>query len=518
MEKNKKIYKWSFVPVALLLLAVMFTCTNLDEKVYDTIPADQFLKTNAEINSVMAPVYQSLRGFFPSGFFLLSEESGDMAVTPTRKGGDWWDGGVHMEFKLHTMQARNSLIAESWNAATTGITTCNQVYATIEKANMDDASRKRALAELRGVRAFWYYVLVDFFGNAPLVSDYSSTELPEISSRETIYNFIVKELTEIVSDLRDDVTSESYGKFTQGAAYTLLAKMYLNAEVWTGKANWQGVIDACDKVMAFSYFIEPNWKTSFEVNNDLSNEIIFAIAFGKADGGNHLHKRTLHYLDPIALGLNVGTWNGVSAQPDYVKQFDDADQRKAGSFLTGPMVDPATGEVLITAHDRPLIHTVDFETIAGTIRQGEWGEVNQEEGARCNKWVFEKGLANTDQENDFAIFRLADVYLMKAEALLRLNKDNAEATRLINVIRERGFGNAGHNYQSATLDNLYMERRFEMAWEAYNRQDMIRFGTFLDPGFWRPTKSADYLLLFPIPETAYQTNNKLKQNPGYTPF
>lgn len=512
------IYKLTTITVLIGLLGGMFSCTNLDETVYDRIPADEFGKKPAEINAIIAPIYKTLKSVWPGDIFLLSDETGDMAITPTRIGGDWWDGGLHMDMKLHTWEARNGLINGAWNSCMSGITTCNQIYATIEGSEMDPELKERTLAEIRGIRAFWYYILIDYFGNAPLVSDYESTELPGMSTRAQLYEFVVTELNDIKDVLRDDVTSESYGKFTKGAAYTLLAKMYLNAETWTGTPNWEGVIDACDQVMALDYIIEPNWKTNFEVRNEISREIILPIAFGKDDGGNHMHKRTLHYLDPIALGINVGTWNGVSAQPDYVKQFDDADPRKLGSFLIGPMIDPATGEVLITAHGRPLIHTVDFNMIPGTIREGMWGEVHQEEGARCNKWVFEKGLSNSDQENDFAIFRLADVYLMKAEALLRLNRDNAEATRLINVIRERGFGNAEHNYTSTTLDELYLERRFELAWENTNRQDMIRFGKFLEPGYLRPDSSPAHLLLFPIPEAAWETNNNLVQNPGYPAF
>ena len=514
----KQIYKLTSITVILGLLGGMFSCTNLDETVYDKIPSDEFGKKPAEINAIIAPIYKTLKSVWPGDIFLLSEQSGDMAITPTRIGGDWWDGGVHMVLKLHTWEARNGLINGSWNSCMSGITTCNQIYTTIEKSEMNAELKERTLAEIRGIRAFWYYILIDYFGNAPLVSDYESTELPGMSTRIQLYDFVVAELNDIKDVLRDDVTGESYGKFTQGAAYTLLAKMYLNAEAWTGTPNWQGVIDACDQVMSLDYIIEPNWKTNFEVKNEVSREIILPIAFGKDDGGNHMHKRTLHYLDPIALGINVGTWNGVSAQPDYVKQFDDADQRKQGSFLIGPMINPATGEVLITAHARPLNHTVDFNIIPGTIREGDWGEVHQEEGARCNKWVFEKGLSNSDQENDFAIFRLADVYLMKAEALIRLNQDNAEATRLINVIRERGFGNAEHNYASTTLDELYLERRLELAWENTNRQDMIRFGKFLNPGYLRPAPSPAHLLLFPIPEAAWETNNNLVQNPGYPAF
>lgn len=496
----------------------IFSCTNLDETVYDTIPADEFGKKPAEINAIIAPIYKTLKSVFPGDVFLISEATGDMAITPTRVGGDWWDGGVHMVLKLHSWHARNGLINGSWNACMSGITSCNQIYATIEGSEMDEDLKAQTLAEIRGIRAFWYYILIDYFGNAPLVSDYESTDLPSMTDRKTLYNFVVSELNEIKDNLRADVTGESYGKFTQGAAYTLLAKMYLNAEVWTGTPNWQGVIDATDKVMSLDYIIEPNWKTNFEVNNEVSREIILPIAFGKDDEGNHIHKRTLHYLDPIALGMTVGTWNGVSAQPDYVKQFDDADNRKKGSFLIGPMIDPATGEVLITGHARPLNHTIDFNMIPGSLREGMWGEVHQEEGARCNKWVYEKGLANSDMENDFAIFRLADVYLMKAEALVRLGQNNSEATSLVNTIRERGFGDNSHNYTSVTLENVRMERRLELAWENSNRQDLIRFGKFLDPGYLRPTASASHLLLFPIPETAWETNNNLVQNPGYPSF
>ena len=514
----KKIFKITSISIALVLIGGIFSCTNLDETVYDTIPADQFGQKPAEINAIIAPIYKTLKSVWPGDVFLLSEQTGDMAITPTRVGGDWWDGGVHMVLKLHTWHARNGLINGSWNACMSGITTSNQIYATIENTEMEAELKERTLAEIRGIRAFWYYILIDYFGNAPLVADYTSTELPGMSTRQQLYDFVVSELNEIKDVLRADVTSESYGKFTQGVAYTLLAKMYLNAEVWTGTPNWQGVIDATDKVMSLDYIIEPNWKTNFEVNNEVSREIIFPITFGKSDGGNHMHYRTLHYLDPIALGMNIGTWNGVSAQPDYVKQFDDDDLRKEGSFLMGPMLDPSTGEVLITGHARPLIHTVDFNIIPGSIREGMWGEVHQEEGARCNKWVFEKGLSSSDQENDFAIFRLADVYLMKAEALLRLGQNNTEATRLINVIRERGFGNDSQNHASTTLDDLYQERRLELAWENSNRQDMIRFGTFLDPGYLRPNASAEHLLLFPIPEAAWETNNNLVQNPGYPAF
>jgi hypothetical protein len=177
------------------------------------------------------------------------------------------------------------------------------------------------------------------------------------------------------------------------------------------------------------------------------------------------------------------------------------------------MKDPATGEILATAHGRPLIHTINIE-MKYNIDEDGWGQVEQEEGARCYKWEFESGLSG-DMENDFAIFRLADVYLMKAEALVRLNRDNDEATQLVNIIRERAFDDPAKLKSNVTLEDIYQERRFELAWEVFARQDMIRFGTFLNeiPG-WKPVTDQNRLL-FPIPQSALDANSNLQQNPGY---
>ena len=508
----------SLVAGCFLLLSAIFSCTNLDETVYDTITSDQFPKTPDQINSIIGPVYKTLKSLWPGDMFCVIEQSGDMAVTPTRRGGDWWDGGVHMELSMHTWTDETGPVRGSWNACVNGIATCNRVYLTIEESDMEPALKARTLAELRGVRAFWYYVLIDMFGNAPLTTDYKDLTLPSITSRAQLFNFVISELNAIKDVVRSEVNSSSYSKFTKGVAYTLLAKMYLNAEVWTGTPNWQGVIDACNEVMKLDYIIEPIWKANFAVKNDASRECIFPICFSSADGGNQLHYRTLHYNAPPALGMRLGTWNGISAYPDYVKLFDEDDQRFEGSFLMGPLYSPTTGEIIMTGHDRPLIHTIDIPTIPGTIKQGRWGEVEQEVGARVLKWEYERGLASADMNNHFAIFRLADVYLMKAEALIRLGQDNAEATRLVNVIRERGFGTPDYNYASVTLDDLYLERRLELAWENYGRQDAIRFDNFGKPTIWREGTTPEFRKLFPIPVSAYRSNNKLVQNPGYPPF
>ncbi len=508
--KRTKIISLIFVFIGSVFIQ---GCTNLDEEVFDKLPVEEFGQKEAQINALIAPIYRTLKGVFPSNYFLLSECSSDMAITPTRKGGDWWDGGQFKELRLHTWSPNTSLVRDSYNSATGSISSCNRIYAMIDENEGID-NKEQILAEIRGVRAFWYYLLLDYYGNVPIVTDFGDTSLPSTSSRADVYKFVMDELNAIKDIVRDDVTPASYGKITKGVVYTLLAKMYLNAEVWNpaGGPKWQETINACNEVMNLDYVIEPNFKASFVVQNQNSKEIIFPIVFSTADGGNHIHKRTLHYLDPIPLNLNVGTWNGISAMPNYVKAYDEADKRVGWSYLIGPMYD-TDGTILITAHGRPLIHTVDIE-IKYNIDDDGWGQVEQEVGARCFKWEFESGL-NGDMENDMAIFRLADVYLMKAEALIRLGQDNAEATRLVNVVRRRAFDDEAKLYDNVTLEDVYNERRYELAWEITSRQDMIRFGKFLDPiPGWKP-QTSEIRLLFPIPQSALDANSNLTQNPGY---
>ena len=294
----------------------------------------------------------------------------------------------------------------------------------------------------------------------------------------------------------------------------MLAKMYLNAMVWNpaGGPKWQECIDACDEIMALPYQLEPDWKNQFSANNENSKEAIL-VAVNSITSSFPARGYTLHYLDPLALGIPGSANNGICAMPDYVKSFDPEDKRYLGSFLIGPMINLSTGQQIITAHGRPLIHTVDV-TIKYAIDADGWGQVEQEDGARCNKWEFKKGA--TAMENDCAIYRLADVYLMKAECLVRLGQDNTEATRLVNELRKRAFTDPAKLKTSVRLDDIRLERRFELAWENWGRQDMIRFGTFLNPiPGWRPNALPEYRLLFPIPQTAIDANPNLQQNPGY---
>jgi hypothetical protein len=517
--------------VGAAMLAVTPACTNLDETVYDQLPADSFGATTTQVNALVGSVYKTLRTYFPGSCFYLAENSGSGTVTPTRKGGDWYDGGQFRELFMHTWTANTSAVKNAWGDCSTAIGTCNSTISVLQNATvLSDSEKAQKLAEVRGVRAFWYYVMVDFWGNVPLVTDYADKTLPTCQTRQTVYDWLITEVTAI-ADQCPDASSANYGKFTKGSAYTLLAKLYLNAEAWGVTVNgnaYQKVIEACDKVMGMDYSLDTNWKDNFIASNQNSKEAILAECFSSSDtnNNNYFMNMTLHYKDKFSLGLSVSTWNGVCAQPDYVKLFDQSDPRFVGTYLTGQQYYKGTTTEIITDHGRPLNHTIDVTMIPGTEYDGTaWGSVNQEDGARCWKWTFADDLTNA-MENDFHIFRLADVYLMKAEALLRSGGSVAEATSLVNKIRERAYGNATHDYATVDLAKVQLERRLELAWECWSRQDDIRFGCF-DKPMWSASSglssgvvrsSGDYLKLFPVSQLAWQSNPNLTQNPGYAAF
>lgn len=501
--------------LALIMLLGLFTvgCTDLEEEVYSQLPMESYGSTEAEVNSLVAPIYTRLRDFNCVGSPAPKENSSDMSITPTRRGGDWWDGGAYKEMKQGTWRPQTSPAIGTYNTSYSRITNFNQIIYLINSSPAI-TNKEPYLSQVRAARAQRYIELIDFYGNVPLVTDFTDLTKPSTKPRAEVYAWVLSELNDIKDKIRSDVSASSYGKFTKGSVYFMLAKMYLNAEVWNpaGGTKWQECIDACNVIMSLPYSLEANWKEQFSAANENSKEAIL-VAVNSISSSFPARGYTLHYLGPQALGIPGGANNGICAMPDYVKSFDPDDKRYLGSFMIGPMISATTGKQLITAHGRPLIHTVDV-TMKYSIDADGWGQVEQEDGARCNKWEFKKGA--TAMENDCAIYRLADVYLMKAECLVRLGTDNTEATRLVNELRKRVFTDPAKLKASVTLNDIYMERRFELAWENWGRQDMIRFGTFLNPiPVFRPKALPAFRLLFPIPQTAIDANPNLTQNPGY---
>ena len=553
MKKNKI---FSLLAAASLLITVP-SCTNLDERIFDQLPAETFGSTATEINALVGTCYNTLKRVFPSDGLTMSEAAGSVQIYPTRKGGDWWDGGQYMQMFMHTYTSMTSCNRGAWNAAMESIGTCNANLNTVENSEMPN--KDQMAAEIKGIRAYWYYYLVNGWGNIPMVIDYTNKELPTNSTRAEAYNWIVNEVNGLISALPE--ADGNYGRFTKASAHALLAKLYLNAEAWGMGDKYAQAADEAQKVISDPGLqLLDNWSDNFSWNNSGNKEAILVAQYTSTDTSNtnSLHFRTLGYVENQAIGASFGAWNGFCAQPDYVKLFmadpskasdptynydDPANDPRIASFRLGQQYSKATGEVLMTGHSLPMNHYAEVFPLYGAQRDGTiWADVQQQDGGRVGKWEYDASLTSA-MNNDFAIFRLADFYLVRAEALLRSGGSVAEATSLVNAVRQRAWGDASHNYATVTLDDIQLERRLELAWEGVSREDDIRFGCY-DKDMWsmlRATVSQDvdewgmpksytinlgawsrksdkYLELFPIPLTAWQTNPNLVQNPGYPAF
>ncbi len=210
--------------------------------------------------------------------------------------------------------------------------------------------------QVRAARAQRYIELIDNYGNVPLVTDFTDLTKPATKTRAEVYTWVLSELNDIKDVIRSDVSASSYGKFTKGSVYFMLAKMYLNAEVWnpTGGPKWQECIDACNVIMGLPYSLEPNWKEQFSAANENSKEAILVAV--NSISSSFPATRAIHFII-----LTRKLWDFPEVQiteyapmTDYVRSFDLDDKRYLGSFLIGEMKDPSTGLTIITAHGRPL--------------------------------------------------------------------------------------------------------------------------------------------------------------------
>lgn len=327
--------------LGLGLLLALSSCTDLNEHLYDKVSQDNYGKTSSEVATIVGGAYATLRGYganTPEGagvicyptceyVFFTQECSSDEACIPTR-GTDWFDGGRYQQFQRHNWDVKNTGILSVWRYNFTGVSKINAIIHQVEQSGLSAEDKQKVEAELRGLRAYYYYNLLDCFGNVPIVTDFTQKELPANSPRKDVFAFIEKELKDILPILPSGTT---YAKFTQNVANTLLARLYLNAEVYTGTPRWQDCLDACSKVQGYS--LTPNYKASFAIQNEKSPEIIFSIPYDHKQGtvGNYLASMTYHYNQKLAFDpAGVYQWcgNGICAQPGLYSSFDEKDVRR----------------------------------------------------------------------------------------------------------------------------------------------------------------------------------------------
>lgn len=532
----KKIFKSLILLVLAMTIAVISGCTKLNEVVYSEVLSKDFVPTAADIPSLIAPVYSVMRPMWADwyGNFDTQEEPGNQIVTPQRPNG-WVDGGVYQRMHQHKWTPLEGQPNGLWSNCYKGINTANRVIYQIESGQIVMPTGKDlTLAELRTCRAFYYYHLMSNQGNVPLVTDFSSKDLPTQSTQAQIYKFVVDELKACIPLLSTDVTTATYGRFTQWGAKTLLAKCYLNAEFLTGvkdNANWPLCKALCDEVIASGkYILEPTYKTNFITKNEVSKELIFAVPYDEILGpGFGIHMKTLDPAMQIVFQMQAQPWGGSCAAPQFIYTYDPSDNRLKDTWLMGPQYNPNTGALVLT-----------FPNYLNSI----FGPNDYWDGFRDGKYEIKIGALGS-LSNDFPIFRYADILMMKAECLLRTG-DATGAAVLVSQVRARDFtganaskaivtgakllGNSVYQYgwceknvitpdanQTPILYGGFLdELGWEFACEAHTRQDLIRFGVFSTKTWVNHLPVVDgHTKLFPIPQSELNKNPNLKQNPGY---
>jgi hypothetical protein len=360
-------------------------------------------------------------------------------------------------------------------------------------------------AEARFLRALSYWHGLDLIGPIPLVLHVSTTP-PQAATRQEVYDFIVSELTDIIADLPAAAGSSTYARATKEAALMLLAHVYMQAEVYTGTPHYDLALAALQQVIAGPFSLDPSYAHLFQADNNTSPEIIFPIAYDglhtQGYGGMTFlqHASCGNQMDPNTYGID-GCWWGIRLRPETYNRFTAGDLRAASFFTTGQTV--AMNSLSDFAQG---IAAPKFSNKTST-------------GANGSNPAF--------ADSDFPVFRLADAYLLYAEAVVRLNDaaDRPTALGYVNAIRERAFGNTTQDITDPelTLALILDERNRELYWECYRRQDLIRFGLFSGGTYlwtWKGGVLAgqatdSHLDVYPVPATQIAANPNLQQNPGY---
>lgn len=544
MKRTIYFSKVGFI-LAIILLSHI-SCTELEDQNYNDIIATEFNPTEDDIPAIIGAAYSNWRALLLhwNGYWRSQEVGADQIVIPARPNG-WVDGGIFKRIHQHQWTPDEDNVIQAWARAYGGINNCNRVIYQIESGflPMEEDIKNATISELRVLRASYYYVLCDLYGNVPIVTDFDVPEgfLPEQSSRTEVFNFIISEITESIEYLPSERSAATYGRFNEWAARTLLAKMYLNAEVYIGEPHWDDCIEQCDAIInsGAGYELEADQKSVFVTENQDSKEIIFGIAIDDNYTTNwnefDIHMQTLQPANQATYNLPQTPWGGMCAIPQFIDTFDPDDSRLIQNFIYGDQYS-SSGELLKCTLGDSVGKTLTFINYIPSIDASQ--EVH---GYRFGKFEIAMGASNI-LNNDYPLFRYADVLMMKAESLLRTDQED-EAAEIVTEIRARAFksnpekaevtgaellGETVYDYglrdtNSTTHEDVsdieYGRFLDELGWEfnqeGRRRQDMIRFGVYTTKSWFSHSPNGAARALFPIPRPELEKNNNLDQNPGY---
>lgn len=532
---------------ALSVLALSLSLTScLDETPKDQIPETEIYDSaNSLYVNAVASLYnyigaheegEGLQGTC-RGIYDYNTLTTDEAIIPIR-GGNWYDGGLWKNMYDHTWTATDTDLYNVWKYLYKVIVLSTKSLETIEKhkALLTEQQRVDYAAEVRAVRAMYYYYAMDMFGRIPILQS-STQKTADIrqSNRSDVFWYVVKELQEVTPLLANEhsnLQGNYYGRVTRPVAWFLLAKLSLNAEVYTDddwtdssrpdgktimfdiegnkKNAWQTCVHYCDLITAAGYTLEADYTKNFAVHNEGSTENIFTIPLDKI-----LYLNEFHYLFRSRHYAHGGAYSGASENGTCATLHTMAvngfgtkmpDARLDMNFYTGKV--EVDGKYVTLDDGTPL----EYKPLA-VEKNLTASPYLETAGARMKKYEVDRTAYSDGRmpDNDIVLYRYADVLLMKSEAKVRNGESGDEE---MNAVRSR----VGMPSLSATLDNLLNERLLELVWEGWRRQDMIRFGTYGKQYDIHTPSEADkkgYTTVFPIPEKAHELNPNLKQNPGY---
>lgn len=534
----------SKIIIASVMIIFTSACeNNLNENVYSEITEASYNYSEDDVMSVVANAYTSLRDYFKTpqlNYWCISEASSDEIVMPANASG-WDNGGEFKRLHWHSFISDQRQTNNFWNSSYTGALNCNRIIDQLENDVIPlpaEMNKTVLISEVRAIRALYYWILTDNWGDIPLVTKVTQ-ELPEKTSREDVYQFLITELTEAIPNLSEQKDQSMYGRMNKWAAKTLLANIYLNAVVYTGSPEWEKCIKECDDIInSNEYLLEGNYRDIFKVNNENSPEIIFAIPFDVIySGGWELPQITLHAASKLTFNMQNSPHGAGTAKaiPQFIDTYDADDQRLYDTWLMGPQFAADGATPIVGAYDK------QGEQINYTkeIPNGEY--TGEDEGYRIQKFEIPEGYRGL--ENDFPFFRYAQVLMMKAECLLRTEQADVAAA-IVTQVRQRAFKNnpekatitasqllADTKYNWGYVENyqivdpgdtsplkyggFYDELGYEFVAETYRRRDMIRFGTYTKRSWLSHKPTGDYKIVLPLPQISIDANPNLIQNPAY---
>ncbi len=505
-------------------LLILLPGCGLDEDVYSIYTPETFYTTDAAVLSSLSGVYRNFASITGMGIeYRVLELPADQVVLHGKIQG-WWQNAESEQLMEHKWDASHPYLNTTWNTFFATVGQANALIASLDASGMDNV--EGAKAELRALRAYAYFFLMDLFGNVPIFLEerVDPLNLPTQNTRTEVFEFVVEELeaAALVLPSQTEVGGEYYGRLTKEAVYALLATVNLNAEVYTGTEQWDEVLKYADLVITSgAYGLLDNYFDNFSPDNERNREFIFGgIYTPNVSGGigQPFVQKVLPGISGGLFGLPYTPQNGFGTRPSIEALYEERDVRKNMFLSHGELKDPRTGETVMVERvipdnnsqlydpERSSSGPVPYVIIPATgIR-----EQPMNAGIKWIKWGLDPNTNGGNASNDVAFIRYADVLLMKAEALARKG-DFGAALPIINEIRERSDATP---LTSVTLDDIFEERGRELAFEMTRRRDLIRFGKYTEPWeFKGPSES--YRTLFPIPRIAMNANPNLDQNDGY---